>query len=509
MSALASPALRAEGSARLARALGAEAMFAFVFDVEAASLVPAPGFPQTLPGGPSWDAFLLRCREPGWHRGPVAYPDEHTLVEATAFIVDGVVLGFIGEGFYGTDPEAVGLPVIAALLRAEHALGAAEAKVGAAQAAARQAQILARALEQARSELDRALRSKQEALLRARESEARKKAVVQSALDAVISIDGQGRVLEFNPAAEAVFGLRAEEALGRELGELIDAGETPVVGPESTLLGKRIEASGRRPDGARFPVELAIARIELEGAPIFTAFVRDITARVKAEEERERILGIVGHDLRNPLQAVMMAGALLARRDLPEAQQRVVRRIQSSSERMGRIISELLDFARTRNGTLPLERKPSTLRQVISQVVEELETGHPGRRIVFTTDSAGEGEWDVGRMSQLASNLIGNAIQHSPEDSPVVVALTGDRDTVALNIGNRNRGAPISDPVGIFEPFRRGDQSTGLGLGLYIVQQIARAHGGAVTVFSTEDGTVFRVELPRGEERLVCADADA
>ncbi|HYO72137.1 MAG TPA: HAMP domain-containing sensor histidine kinase, partial [Archangium sp.] len=186
-----------------------------------------------------------------------------------------------------------------------------------------------------------------------------------------------------------------------------------------------------------------------------------------------------------------------------QEQVKTVRRISTSAERMERMISDLLDFTRGRlGGGIPITRRPANLRALCRQVVEELEMGSPQRQ--FRLSAAGElqGEWDPDRLTQLLGNLGKNAADYSPDGLPVDFVLRDEGDTVWVEV--HNGGPPIPEDLlpRIFEPFRRatgeGHPTSGLGLGLFIVQQIARAHAGRIEVRSTQaEGTTFTVRLPR------------
>ena len=213
---------------------------------------------------------------------------------------------------------------------------------------------------------------------------------------------------------------------------------------------------------------------------------------------REHFVGIVSHDLRNPLTAIVTSAHLLLRYgELPERQARVVARIASSADRMARMIDDLLDFARSKlGGEFPIHRRRIDLRQICEQTVEELEFAYT-RQVKLEANGDLWGDWDPDRIAQVISNLVGNAVQHS--DGDVKVTLRGEADVVVLE--THNGGPPIPHEVlsHIFEPGRRGDaRSGGLGLGLFIVQQIVLAHGGSIEVTSNDgDGTKFTVALPR------------
>jgi signal transduction histidine kinase len=196
---------------------------------------------------------------------------------------------------------------------------------------------------------------------------------------------------------------------------------------------------------------------------------------------------------------------LLRSDDLGERHVRGVRRIVTSAERMRRMISDLLDFARGRlGGGIPLMPRAMDLGALCQEVVEELEISRPGREVELVLDGDLRGGWDADRLSQLLINLGRNALDYSPEDTRVRFSVHDEGAHLRLEV--HNEGPPIPpERLGLlFEPFRRfaehegRSSSSGLGLGLYIVEQIVRAHGGEVGVRSTrEEGTTFTVRLPR------------
>jgi signal transduction histidine kinase len=209
--------------------------------------------------------------------------------------------------------------------------------------------------------------------------------------------------------------------------------------------------------------------------------------------------------LRNPLGAVLLSARTLLRTEgLSEPQCRAVQRIAAGAERMGRMINELLDLTRARlGGGIPLSRQPVELRGLCQQVLEELETAHPGQRMQVHAEGNLQGEWDADRLSQLLGNLVKNALDYSPEGTPVDLALVDEGECVRVEVHNQGPPIPEEYQASLFEPFRRvsqagGSASSGLGLGLFIADQIVRAHGGSITVHSSAGaGTTFSVRLPR------------
>ncbi len=220
-------------------------------------------------------------------------------------------------------------------------------------------------------------------------------------------------------------------------------------------------------------------------------------------EMRERFVAIVGHDLRNPLNAIKMAGAILRKMDLPEAARAFLVRIVRSADRMAEMINELLDFAALRSGALKINRKHADLRDVCNEVADELRIVHPEREIEIDARGDLEGEWDVARMSQVASNLIANAVSYSPKGTPVSVTLSGgDDDDVIIDVHNEGPPIPEAERERIFEPFHRGEGEQrdvkGVGLGLFIAREMVLAHGGSIAIRSNErEGTTFSLHVPR------------
>lgn len=225
--------------------------------------------------------------------------------------------------------------------------------------------------------------------------------------------------------------------------------------------------------------------------------------RDASERFRELFIGILGHDLRNPLNAVLMAQHLLLE-TAPEAEKGLLMRLGRSAKRMERMIAQLLDFTRARSGGgIALLREPSDLGVICAQVVEELQTANPDRQIQMTVSGDAQGLWDTDRMAQVFSNLIANALTYGSPQTAVEIELVATVSEVACSV--RNFGPPIPAELVpyLFDPFRRARHAKaaatqGLGLGLFICQQIVAAHGGATTVESSAlKGTLFRVTLPK------------
>jgi signal transduction histidine kinase len=227
------------------------------------------------------------------------------------------------------------------------------------------------------------------------------------------------------------------------------------------------------------------------------------SAREEAERVgklQEQLLAVVGHDLRTPLSAITMAvGVLFRRGGLDDRQAQSLSRIAASAERMTGIIRDLLDFSLARRGAaIPIARAPVDLAAIAERAVLELQSVFVEREVRVSTRGDARAEGDEARLVQVISNLVGNALQHGPPEAPVAVRVDGRERELRVEV--HNSGPAIDSqllPV-LFEPFKRGDDAGSAGLGLFIVREIVRAHGGTVDVRSEPgEGTTFTVRLPR------------
>ncbi len=233
---------------------------------------------------------------------------------------------------------------------------------------------------------------------------------------------------------------------------------------------------------------------------------RELREKTETLRLHEMFTAMLGHDLRGPLSAIVMGSILLEKKATDDVTRRSAARTLASAKLMSHMIADMLDLARVRlAGGIPIRVQRVDLRTLFEQAVEEQQEAAPDRRIALESAGPLDGDWDGVRLSQLAFNLIGNAIQHGDSAHGIDCVLDGsDPGTVVLSI--TNGGAIPADKLPhVFDPFRSRDahrsRGDGLGLGLYIVDQIARAHGGRVEVQSDATTTTFRVTLPRTAAR--------
>ena len=226
------------------------------------------------------------------------------------------------------------------------------------------------------------------------------------------------------------------------------------------------------------------------------------------DNSKEMFLAILGHDLRTPLGAVIMSSQfMLETGDLKEPHLELTSRIARAGLRMNQMVGALLDFTRSRlGGGIPVECQEMSMGKVVQDVVGEISSAYPGRKIDVDTRGEMDGDWDCARITQVLTNLLVNALEHGAPNTNVCVTAVGTADEVRVEIHNRGAAIPLDELKGLFNPMKKSEAGhvggagpTGnLGLGLYIAERIVYAHKGRIAVASSEeDGTTFTVHLPR------------
>jgi PAS domain S-box-containing protein len=352
-----------------------------------------------------------------------------------------------------------------------------------------------------------------------RRSEAENRAVCASLYEGVTLHDASGRLRLANASAQRLLGLTFDEIAAlaprpggwrtvREDGSTLPINENPtLIAVRSGEAQRNVVVGVRKPDAEPQWLSMSCEPIfDNEGqlTGVVSSFF-DITAQKCRADFEQQIIGIVSHDLRNPISAIMLASSRLLQRGPRDAREtRVLHKILTATERIDRLIHDLLDFTQARTSTgIPVMCRPCDAVKVVRDTVEELRMAQPDRIIEVHADAPATGTWDPDRLAQLLTNLLNNALQHGPVAMPVSVRVEATASTLILTV--HNFGDPIPEELlpHLTEPFKRGaneetSKQRSIGLGLFIVDQVVRAHGGRLEVTSShEAGTSFTVRLPR------------
>jgi PAS domain S-box-containing protein len=354
-------------------------------------------------------------------------------------------------------------------------------------------------------------------------SEAKFSGIVSIASDAIIAVDKDQYVTIFNEGAEKIFGYAARDVLGMALERLIperfrvahrEHFAAFAAGEEAARkMGERREIFGLRKNGEEFPAEASISKVSVEGTMFFSVVLRDITYRKSVEAALERavaarddVLGIVAHDLRNPLSAITMAASLLERSDSKSEERRdqtprIV--ISRSAERMNRLIQDLLDVAQVEAGQLKVEREPISAADLVRDAVEvhAQAASAAGVQLRFEPNpDVGTVMGDRNRLLQVFDNLVGNALKFTHEGGRITVGATAKNEDIVFSVADTGSGIAPENVAHIFERFwQAATRATrlGAGLGLPITRGIVEAHGGRIWVESSMGvGTTFFFTIP-------------
>ena len=364
----------------------------------------------------------------------------------------------------------------------------------------------------------RELESQREAL---RWSEERTHAIIDAALDAIISIDASSDILDWNPQAEKILGWSRAEAIGQKLENLIVPDryrerhrrgmQSYLASGEGPMLNKRIEISALHRNGREFPVELSVSPVGSGTRTIFSAFLRDITQRKEAEEQlsqardvavtasrmKSEFLATMSHEVRTPMNGVIGMAELLLTTDLTPEQQEYARTIQVSADALLAILNDILDFSKIEAGKLTLESIPFDLRLLVEETVDLLAPLAAQKGLELIVRYSSEAPWnligDAGRLRQVLTNLSGNAIKFT-ETGHVLINIECDEQTetmaqMRVSVEDTGIGIPEGQFEHIFDKFTQTDGSTtrkygGTGLGLAISKSLIEAMGGAIAVTS-------------------------
>jgi PAS domain S-box-containing protein len=370
-----------------------------------------------------------------------------------------------------------------------------------------------------------------------RTSEARKAAFFRTALDCIISMDHEGRVLEFNPAAERTFGYREDDVVGKELASLIippalrdqhrrglahylATGEGPV-------LNRRLEMIGVRSDGTELPVELTVSRVQSEGPPVFTAHLRDITERKQLENQlrqyiadlseadrrKDEFLAMLAHELRNPLAAIGYSMHLL--NASPDQLSLATEITERQVRQLTHLIDDLLDVSRITANRIQLRKEAVDASVLVTRAVGSARPAIEERKHKLAVDISNQEMpllADPTRIEQVIVNLLTNAAKYTPEGGDISVKAYPENEHAVIKVRDSGVGIPREMLARVFELFMQVDPTIdraagGLGIGLTVVRHLTEMHGGTVSAASEGlgKGSEFSVRLPLSSIRGAAA----
>jgi PAS domain S-box-containing protein len=370
-----------------------------------------------------------------------------------------------------------------------------------------------------------------------RESKQRLAGIVSTAMDAIITVDEDQRIVLFNEAAEKMYGCSAAEAMGQTLDRFIPEcfgrahpknirrfGET---GSASRAMARLNSLTGLRADGTEFPIEAAVSKIEVEGRKLYTVIHRDITERKQAEAEREKLaqeqlaraaaeaanrskdefLAMVSHELRSPLTAILGYTRMLRSGPVDrDAINKVTAIVERSAKAQLQIIEDLLDSARIIAGKLRIELEPVDLVPVLEAALDTARPAAEAKGIKLVANFGPAPEQTLGdstRLQQVVWNLLTNAVKFTPHGGRVELGMEGAAHHIRITVSDNGKGIEPEFLPFVFDRFRQADSSSarrvgGLGLGLSLVKHLVELHGGTIAAASEGlgRGARFTVTLP-------------
>ena len=384
-------------------------------------------------------------------------------------------------------------------------------------------------------------RRAEELLREFQEREQRIRSILETALDAVVTMNPAGQITGWNAEAERIFGWSRQEAVGRRMSDTIippqyrEAHERGLQRflntGEGPLLNKRIEITAVHRTGREFPVELAISSAKIADSWTFSAFVRDISDRRQAEEAREEanrakseflilqaadklqqsLFNTVSHDLRTPLASVIGAlSSVLEDGALLDAltQQKLLKTAQDEARRLNWLVQNLLDMTRLEGGAIRMKTQPCDVHDVVGAALRQLGEAAQSHPVSVTiAPNLPLVPMDNVLIVQVLVNVLDNALKYSPGETPVEIEAQTDADHLEIRVLDRGRGIPEEELERVFDKFFRGTAPgtpKGTGLGLSICKGFVEAHHGRIVARNrAQGGTEVAVFLPVEEKQSV------
>jgi len=380
---------------------------------------------------------------------------------------------------------------------------------------------------------------------RRKEIENRTKAIIETVVDGIITINMYGIIETVNPATLKIFGYEEHEMIGQNVkmlmpnpyhdehdGYLEHYRETS----EKRVIGIGREVEGQRKDGSIFPLELAVSEMDVDGKRMFTGIVRDITDRKEAQRMKEEFISTVSHELRTPLTSIRGSIGLLtggAAGEFGDKAKQLLTIAQNNTERLLLLINDILDISKIEAGKMDFVFKPLDVQTLLDQAIESNEGYAREHKVDFTVDNAVKGaiiNADEGRLMQVMNNLMSNAAKFAPAGDHVRISAVRHHQQIRISVTDHGSGIPKELQPRIFDKFTQADSSDtrkvgGTGLGLNITKQIVEKHSGRIS-FVTEEGvgTTFYFDIPElvnhkhethtenikrpGEQRVLVCDDD-
>jgi len=366
-------------------------------------------------------------------------------------------------------------------------------------------------------ELRRQLLTSKDALASLADSEERLRTLFETAVDAIITINEDGVIDRVNAVVKPLFGYDPTELVGQHIGVLMPPRQREPLeqylrnypnDPSAKSVASSQEAVAVRKDGTTFPVEMSVSEMRLGGRRMFTGIVRDITERKRIEQLKSEFVSTVSHELRTPLTSIRGALGLLAGGRVGEMSTKAGEMVNialNNSERLVRLINDILDVEKIRSGKLDFQIKELDLSEVITEAVE----ANQGFALAHDTNIVHSGDLqsvqvhaDPDRLAQVLANLLSNAAKFSPEGEDIEISMDIAADRVQVAVRDRGPGVPEEFRQRLFERFTQADASdsrrnTGTGLGLNIAKAIVERMGGTIGFEDADGGgTRFFFELP-------------
>ena len=359
------------------------------------------------------------------------------------------------------------------------------------------------------------------------ESEVRLASIIGTTMDAIVMCDDHARIKLFNHSAEEMFGCLAAVAIDQPITRFLPSLELPPTGshaggndPGTTR--QRLEVDGRRFDGTSVPIEVSVSSVIVHGSRMYTVIARDITERRRIESElreagrrKDEFLGMLAHELRNPLAAIMTAGEVLHSSVADAQAQKLTAVVRRQTRALARMVDDLLDVSRVTMGKIQLVTEPLLLSVVVTRAADTVRDAMARQQLQFDVTVDDDPVWlrgDATRLEQVLSNLLSNAMKFTPPGGRVTMDARAAGGDVIVRVADTGVGIPASVLPRVFDLFVQADTSldrakSGLGIGLALVQKLVELHGGSVTASSAGlgQGSEFVVRLPISQDLAVIA----